>query len=82
MKKQIPAGGRRHWIIFLWDLDPAAAEECTNFPSLVANVPLQLLRDIINGEYYHRYEKRLEQQKDCSNVMFGLQKKIWNRNDN
>jgi len=30
-------------------LDPAAAQDCTYFPSLLTNVALQLLRDIING---------------------------------
>jgi len=40
------------------------------------------MRDIISGECYQRYEKRLEQQKGHPNVMFGLQKSIWKRNDN
>jgi len=34
----------------------------------MTNVLLQLVKDIINGVCYQRYEKRLEQQKGCSNV--------------
>jgi len=30
--------------------------------------PLQLVREVINGVYYQRYEKRLEQQKSCPDV--------------
>jgi len=39
---------------FLWD------------SSLITNVLVQLLKDIINGVCYQRYEKRLEQQKRSS----------------
>jgi len=33
----------------------------------ITNVLLQLLKDIINGVCYQRYEKRLEQQKGLPN---------------
>jgi len=51
-------------------LDPAAVEYCTIFPSLITNLLLQLVRDIINvnGVCYQRYDKRLEQQKGRPNV--------------
>jgi len=42
---------------------------------------LQLVRDIINGVCYQRYEKRLEQQKGCLNANIA-DKKIWKRNYN
>jgi len=44
-------------------LDPAAVQDCTKFQSLLTYVLLQLVRDIINGACYQRYEKRLEQKK-------------------
>jgi len=48
--------------------DPAAVQDCTKFPSLITNVLLQLVRDIISGVCYQRYEKRLEQQKGRPDV--------------
>ena len=51
--------------------DPAAAQDVIKFPSLMTNVPLQLVRDIINGICYQGHdEKRLEQQKVV--LMFAL----------
>ena len=61
-------------------LDPAAVQDWTKFPSLITNVLLQLVRDVINGVCYQRYEKHLEQQKGCQMLMFPLQKKIGKRN--
>ena len=60
-------------------LDPAAVQDWTKFPSLITNV-LQLVRYIINGVCYQRYEKHLEQQKGRQMLMFSLQKKIGKRN--
>ena len=57
-------------------LGPAAAQECTNFPSLVTNVPLQLLRDIINGVCYQHCEKRLEQQKGRPNDLWAAEENL------
>ena len=68
-KKQISISKRRYWDHnFCGILDPAAVQDCTKFPSLITNVLLQLVRDIINGVYSQRYEKRLEQQKGRPNV--------------
>jgi len=39
----------------------SAVQDCTKFPSLIATVLLQLVRDISNGVCYQRYEKHLEQ---------------------
>jgi len=62
IKKQISIRGRRNWgYIPCGILDPAAVHDCTKFPSLLANVLLQLVEDIISGVCYQRYEKRLEQ---------------------
>ena len=55
-------------IYFCGILDHVAVQDCTKFPSVMTNVLLQLVKDIINGVCYQRYEKRLEQQKGCSNV--------------
>jgi len=64
IKKQISIRGRRHWeYIVCGILDLAAVHDCTKFPKLITNVLLQLVRDIINGVCYQRYERRLEQQK-------------------
>ena len=49
--------------IFCGILDHATVQDCTKFPSAITNVLLPLLRDIINGICYQRYEKRLEQRK-------------------
>jgi len=49
-------------------LDPAAVQDCIKFPSLITNVLVQFVKDIINGACYQRYEKRLEQQKGHPNV--------------
>ena len=50
-------------LYFCGILDPAAVQDWTKFPSLITNVLLQLVRYIINGVCYQRYEKHLEQQK-------------------
>jgi len=64
MKKQISIRGSKHWdYIFCGILDLTAVQDCTKFPSLITNVPLQLVGDIINEVCYQRYEKRLEQKK-------------------
>ena len=55
--------------IFCGILDHATFQDCTKFPSVISNVLLQLLRDIINGVCYQRYEKRLEQQKRSSKYL-------------
>jgi len=55
-RKKKPLG-----FIFCGILDSAAAQDCTKFPSLITNVLLQLVRDIINRVCHQRYEKRLEQ---------------------
>ena len=55
-------------LYFCGVLDPTAAQDCEKFPSLIPNVPLQLVRDIINGDCYQRYEKRNEQQKGRPDV--------------
>ena len=55
-------------LYFCGILDPAAVQDCTKFPSLITNIFLQLVRDVINGGCYQRYEKRLEQQKGRPNV--------------
>ena len=57
--------------------DPAAFQVCTTFPSLIINVFLYLVRDIINGVCYQRYEKRLEQQKGCPNVNVCVAEENW-----
>jgi len=64
-------------IYFCGILDPVAVQDCTKFPSVITNVLLQLMKDIINGVCYQRFENRLEQQKRSSKcLMFALQKKI------
>jgi len=50
-------------LYFCGNLDTAAVQDCTKFPSLITNEILQLVRDIINRVRYQCYEKRLEQQK-------------------
>ena len=55
-------------ILFLWDFFSAAVQDCTKRPSLIKNVPLQLVRNTINAVRYLRPEKRLEKQKDRPNV--------------
>jgi len=71
IKQQILFRGRRHWDnIFCGFLDLAAVVDCTKFPS-IANVLLQLVRDIISNRVcyqYQSYEKRLEQRKGRPNV--------------
>ena len=42
-------------LYFCGILDPTVVQDCTKFPSLITNVLLQLLRDIINGLCYQRY---------------------------
>ena len=44
-------------------LDPATVQDRTKFPSLMTNVLLQLMRDIINGVRYQRYENVLSNRK-------------------
>ena len=59
----------KHWdYIFCGILDPTALQDCTKFPSVITNVLLQLVRDVINGVCYQRYEKRHEQQKSRPDV--------------
>ena len=49
IKKQISIRGRRHFgYIFYGTLDPAAVQDCTQFLSLITNVLLQLVSNIIN----------------------------------
>jgi len=61
IKKQISVKGRKHWdYTFCGILDPDAVQDCTKFPSLITNVLLQLVGDIIKGVCYQRYEKRLD----------------------
>jgi len=48
--------------------DPAAVQDCIEFSSLITNVLVQLVKDIIHGVCFQRYEKRLEQQKGHPNV--------------
>jgi len=45
-------------LYFCGVLDLTAAQDCTKFPSLITNVLLQLVRDIINGDCYQRYEQQ------------------------
>jgi len=47
----------------------------------MTNALLQLVRDIINGVCYQRYEKRLEKRKGRLNVNI-CEKKIWMSNYN
>jgi len=54
-------------LYFCGILDSAAVQDCTKFPSLITNVLLQLVRDIIYEVCYQRYEKRVEQQKGVQN---------------
>jgi len=63
-KFQLEEEGIRN--IFCGLLDPATVQDCTKLPSVITNVLLQLLRDIINGACYQRYGKGLEQQKRFS----------------
>jgi len=67
-------------LYFCGILDPAAVQGWTKFPSLITNVLLQLVRDIINGVCHQRYKKHLEQQKGRQMLIFSLQKKIGKRN--
>jgi len=67
-------------LYFCGILDPAAVQDCTKFPSLITNVLLQLVRDIIKGVCYQRNEKHIEQQKGRQMWKFSLQKKIGKRN--
>ena len=53
-------------IYFYGILDPATVQVRTKFPSLITNVILQFVKDIINGVRYQRCEKRLEQHKRSS----------------
>jgi len=55
-------------IIFLWDVNPAAIQDCIKCPSLITNVLVHVVKDTINGACYQRYGKRLEQQKGRPNV--------------
>jgi len=55
-------------LYFCGILDPATVQDCTSFPSLIRNLLLQLVRDIIYEVCYQRYEKRFEQQKGRPNV--------------
>jgi len=57
-------------LYFCGILNPAAVQDCTKFPSLITNVLLQLVRDIIYKVCYQRYEKRFEQQKGRPYVNF------------
>jgi len=66
-KFQLEEEGMRN--IFCGILDPVTVQDCTKFPSVITNVLLQLLRDIINGVFYQRYEKGLEQQKRSSKCL-------------
>ena len=69
IKKQFSIRSRSHWdYIFCGIFDPTAVLDCTKFFSLITNVLLQLVRDIINGVCYQRYQKYLEQQKGRANV--------------
>ena len=79
-KFQLEEEGIRN--IFCGILDPATVQDCTKYPSVITNEHLQLLRDIIDGVCYQRYEKRLEQKKVFQMFMYTLQKKISNRNYN
>jgi len=63
-------------------LDSTAVQDCTKFPSLITNVLLQLVRDIINGEFYQRYENVLSNKKVVQMLMFALQKINWESNFN
>ena len=49
-------------------LDPATVQDCIKFPSLITNVLVQLVKDIINEVCHQRYEKCLQQQKGRPNV--------------
>ena len=50
-------------LYFCGILDPAAVQDRTEFPSLITNVLLQLVRDIINGVCDQRYENVLNNRK-------------------
>jgi len=67
-------------MFFCGILDPAAVQDCTKCPSLITNVLLQLVRDIINGVCYQRYEKCLEQQKGHPNVNVCDAEEDWKNN--
>jgi len=72
-------------IIFLWNYLSRCSSRLPKIFSLITNVLLQLVRDVINGVCCQRYEKRLEQQKGRKVVQMltiALQKKIWKRNYN
>ena len=68
-------------LFFCAILCPTAVQDCTEFPRLMTNALLQLVRDVINVVCYQRYEKCLEQQKGRLNVNVCV-KKIWKRNYN
>jgi len=55
-------------IIFLCDFRSHCSSNCTMFPSLITNLLLQFVRDVVNRVCYHRYKKLLEQQKGCLNI--------------
>jgi len=55
-------------IIFLWNYLSRCSSRLPKIFSLITNVLLQLVRDVINGVCCQRYEKRLEQQKGRPNV--------------
>ena len=58
--------------IFCGILDHATFQDCTKFPSVISNVLLQLLRDIINGVCYQRYAILPGQQKVVQMLIFAL----------
>jgi len=59
-------------------LDPATVQDGKKCPSLITNVILQLVTNIINGVCYRRYEKSLvlSNKKVFQMLMFTLQKKF------
>jgi len=61
-------------------LDPYTLQVRTKFPSVITNVLLQLVRDIINGVCYQRYENVLSNRKVvqlCPNVdVWGAEKNL------
>jgi len=61
-EKQISIKGRNWDYLLCGILDPVAVQDWRTFPSLIANLLLQLVRDI-SAVCYQRYEKSFEQQK-------------------
>ena len=55
-------------VLFVGFQIPLLFNIAKKLPSLITNVLLQLVRDIIKGVCYQRYEKRLEQEKDHPDV--------------